>query len=76
MHGLPRYLTLLRAVRAVLDAIISAGYPASGWRRLRRMIRRGRVIHAVPAAAITSAPAMAAGNNATASDSRSERPGS
>jgi hypothetical protein len=36
---------------------------------LRRMIRRSWVMRAVPAAAITSAPAMAARNKATARDS-------
>jgi hypothetical protein len=37
---------------------------------LRRMIRRSWVIRAVPAAAIASAPAMAARSSATASDRR------
>jgi hypothetical protein len=44
--------------------------PACGLRRSRRMIRRSWVILAVPAAAITRAPAMAARNSATASDRR------
>src|SRR5580700_3208813 len=39
-------------------------------RRSRRMICRSWVIRAVPAAAITRAPAMAARNSATASDTR------
>jgi MFS family permease len=45
-----------------------AGYPACDLRRSRRMICRSWVIRAVPAAAITSAPAMAASSSATASD--------
>jgi hypothetical protein len=43
---------------------------AGGVRRSRRMIRRSWVIRAVPAAAMTSAPAMAAMSSATASDRR------
>jgi hypothetical protein len=42
--------------------------PWTDWCRSRRMIRRSWVIRAVPAAAITSAPAMAASSRATASD--------